>query len=90
MDGRKVYLNEWLSELIKNINKNIEINKKMDELNPNSGYLSYVDRDQNLLDKIDKYKKTDADGNVYFYFFPNELENMLWVFLENSFCKGDD
>lgn len=88
MDGRKIYLNDWLKELIKNINYNIEKNKECYELKFDDDYLKCVSRDEKLLEKMDKYKKTDEKGNVYFYFFPNELETILWIFLENSILRG--
>ena len=88
MDGRKVYLNDWLEEMIKYINFNIKMNKRYAEMHPEGNYLSYVSRDEKLLDKIEKYKKVDSEGHIYFYFFPNELESLMWVMMENVTLLG--
>lgn len=83
MDGRKVYVNNWLEVIIKDIKYNIENNKKHADLYQDRTYLRYVDRDERLLNKLDKYKKVDNEGHIYFYFFPNELDDLMWVMAEN-------
>lgn len=83
MDGRKVYVNNWLEVIIKDIKYNIENNKKYADLYQDRTYLRYVDRDERLLNKLDKYKKVDNEGHIYFYFFPNELDDLMWVMAEN-------
>lgn len=88
LNGQKVVLNDWLDVLIKNINKNIEVNEELrdnckDE-EKQKEYNRHVTDDNKLLDKLEKYKKTDAEGHVFYYFFPNELEAIMWVLLENS------
>lgn len=88
MDGRKVYVNDWLEEIIADINFNMKINKEYAEKYPDGNYLSYVYRDEKLLDKIEKYKKVDNEGHIYFYFFPNELESLMWVMIENITLMG--
>lgn len=87
LDGRKVYLNDWLEDLIFNIDLNIKINTEIyDKINDNE-CKKYIERDNKLKEKLEQYKKTDENNKVYFYFFPSELETIMWIFLEN-YCKG--
>lgn len=91
MDGRKVYLNDWLEILLKNINKNIEVNEELrdncEDEKAKEKYDQHVIEDNKLLQKLDTYKKTDVEGHIFYYFFPNELESIMWILLENS-CLG--
>lgn len=88
LNGQKVVLNDWLDVLIKNINKNIEVNSDLrnncEDEEKQKEYARHVIDDNKLLEKLEKYKKSDAEGHVFFYFFPNELESIMWVLLENS------
>ena len=80
MDGRKVYLCEWYDTL----KKAIELNTSMiDYIYSVESVEKYKYRNDKLLEKLDKYKKVDEDGNIYFYFFPSELEDFMWALLEN-------
>lgn len=89
MDGRKIYFNDWLEVLIDNINENIKIRKKLMETSEDKDYHRYyIDREEKLLEKIDMYKKTDEDGNVYLWLFPRELEDISWLLLQNIVYHG--
>lgn len=88
LNGQKVYLNDWLETLVKNINKNIEVNEELkssckDE-EKQKEYDRHILNDNKLLKKLETYKKTDSEGHVFYYFFPNELEDIMWILLENS------
>lgn len=85
--GRKVYLNEWLEVLYFNIDRNIKINEEIFEKTENEFYQSCVERDKNLKEKLDTYKKFDGD-EIYYYFFPRELVDIMWILLENNCSKG--
>lgn len=80
MDGRKVYLWEWYDTL----KKAIELNTSMiDYIYSEESAEKYKYRNEKLLEKLDKYKKVDENGNIYLYFFSSELEDFMWVLLEN-------
>ena len=87
--GRKVYLNDWLEELYLNIDKNIKLNTSMYEKTNNENYKRYVNRDNNLKNKLDTYKKIEED-KVYYYFFPGELVDIMWILLENNYNEGNN
>ncbi len=86
LNGRKIYLDGWLNILINNINYNTNINNQLYNQTKKKECQKYIDRNTKLIDKINKYKKIDNSGRVYFYFFPSELETIMWIMLENS-CK---
>ena len=88
MDGRKVYVTDSLDELIESIKFNLKNTNDLAEANPEKDYRRYISRDENLLKKIDTYKKTDSNGGIYFYFFPKELEDLMWLLLENNILLG--
>lgn len=88
MDGRKVYIGDWVELLIKDLYINIDLNKKLAEKHNDNRFLEYAERDEKLLDKLDKYKKVTDKGLIYYYFFPNELEDFLWMLLENDLYEG--
>lgn len=78
MDGRKISLgNDWNDFLIKIINTNIKQNELTEETK------QYVNRNKKLLNKMEKYKKINDKGEVYYYFFSNELEDIIWILLES-------
>ncbi len=81
-NGRKIYMSEeWLNVL----KENITLNKNILEHTGYNRIREYeIEECENLLLKLDKYLKTDEDNNTYFYFFPNELETIMWLLLENS------
>lgn len=87
LTGKKMYLDNWLDVLIKNINYNTEINNKF--IDKSEEYKKFIERNNKLLKKLDTYKKEEPDGRVYFYFFPNELITMVWILLENSVSRGE-
>lgn len=84
LNGRKVYLDGWLNILINNINYNTNINNQLYNQTKKKEYQKYIDRNTKLINKINKYKKIDSSGRVYFYFFPSELETIMWIMLENN------
>ena len=42
-----------------------------------------IDRNQRILDKLDKYKKKDENDNVFYYFYIRELRDLFWILLED-------
>lgn len=85
LDGRKVYINEdWLEALKENINDNIKFNKIIMENNPETNRTKEIDDAEYLMKKLDMYKKIDSENRIYYYLFPNELELIMWILLENT------
>jgi len=85
LDGRKVYINEdWLEALKENINDNIKFNKIIMENNPEVNRTKEIDDAEYLLKKLDMYKKIDGENRIHYYLFPNELELIMWILLENT------
>lgn len=85
LDGRKIYMSEeWLDLLKRNINYNIEVNKAIMEEDSSDTYSQEINDAEYMLKKLDKYKKVDSENNIYFYLFPNELEYIMRILLQNS------
>lgn len=83
MDGRRIFFNDWLNVLEEMIEQNMNFSKEVFEVTQNETFEDYVTRDENLLEKIKKYQKTDEEGRLYMWLFPRELEDIMWVALEN-------
>lgn len=89
LDGRKIYIDEeWLGELIKNINLNIKINEDIMKNDSSIDRTRQIDDNKKLIVKLDKYKKIDSEGYTFYHFFPNELEAIFWILLENNTVYG--
>lgn len=89
LDGRKIYISEdWLEELIKNINLNIKINEDITKNDSSIDRTQQIDDNKKLIEKLDKYKKNDSEGYTFYYLFPNELESIFWILLENNSVFG--
>lgn len=85
LDGRKIYIAEdWINSLILNIEENIRINISIMENNPDKNRAKEIDDAQYMIKKLNKYKKVDSEGKTYYYLFPNELELIMWILLENN------
>lgn len=88
LNGRKIYFGDWLDQLKYSIYTNIEISEVLKETKKDKKeYFEERIRICNkLIDKIEKYAKEDEIGE-YMYMFPNELEDIMWILLENSFVE---
>lgn len=88
MDGRKIYFNDWLDVLIDSIEQNTDNHHLLKEYTKETEKCEKrILENKKLIEKINKYKKTDSDGNTYLFLFPNELEEIMWIFLENKICR---
>lgn len=47
-----------------------------------------IDRNDRLQAKLDKYKRINDKDEVYYYFFPRELKDIVWILLENIANKN--
>ena len=68
----------WYEELINSINEN----NSRAEILPEESKKVILDRNQRILDKLDKYKKKDENDNVFYYFI-RELRDLFWILLED-------
>ena len=71
----------WYDELIKAIEKNSD---NVQIIPDESSKKAILDRNQRILDKLNKYKKVDKDNSVYYYFYMRELRDLFWILLENN------
>ncbi len=69
----------WYEELINSINEN----NSRAEILPEESKKVILDRNQRILDKLDKYKKKDENDNVFYYFYIRELRDLFWILLED-------
>lgn len=49
---------------------------------------SKVDRNNRIIEKLNKYKKTSENG-IYYYFFIRELKDLFIIILENIQYKNN-
>lgn len=69
----------WYDDLLNEINNN----SNNAEILSDESKKVILDRNQRILDKLDKYKKLDKDNNIYYYFYLRELKDLFWILLEN-------
>lgn len=88
MDGRKIYFCDDWERMIKLININTQVLKLSKKEEKTDKYDDYIERNEKIVEKLNKYKKVDSNGKIYLYVFPNELEDIMWILYENNIGCG--
>lgn len=70
---------DWHNILLDSIEKN---NERANCL-PEESKKVIIDRNQRILDKLDKYKKLDENNTIYYYFYLRELRDLFWILIED-------
>ncbi|MDD4188396.1 MAG: hypothetical protein PHX04_06580 [Bacilli bacterium] len=81
---QKVLLNNgWYEKLL----KEIEINNTNISAMSKEESEFYLERNNRIESKLEKFKKINNNNEIYYYFFPRELRDLFWILLENSILK---
>lgn len=77
---QKIVLNDgWYDELINALKDNNDTASNL----PEESRKVVIDRNQRIIDKLDKYKKINENNEIYYYFYSRELKDLFWILLEN-------
>ena len=79
-DTQMIVLNNGFDVMLKDA---IVYNNNNANMLPLDSSKVIIDRNNRLLDKLEKYKKTNKDGETYYYFYQRELKDLVWILLEN-------